>query len=354
MAGGKGTRFWPLSRGTKPKQFTSIVEEKSMLEVTFDRFNEDYPVDNIYVSTTLEFKDEIAKILPELPARNIMAEPEKRDTAAAMGYVAAKLFITAPDEPVAYIPSDHYVGDTKKFLQSIKVASDLIENEGKMLDIAITPNFPSTALGYTKIGKAYQEIDGIEIYEFEQHVEKPSYELAQKYVKEGSYLWHASYYMWTPRKFLESFQRFAPDIYKHLEVIVKALNENNEALVQEEYQKIRKISFDYAVTENMDPDEVLIIKGDFGWSDLGAWDALHDQLRKEADKDGNVVRGEWVGEDTTKCLIYGKKDKVLATIGLDDMVVVDTEDALLVCPKGRSQDVKKIVEKLEKDKKHYL
>ncbi len=354
MAGGKGTRFWPMSRSSRPKQFTSIITNSTMLEVTFNRFNRDYPVDNIYVSTTLEFKDEIGKLLPELPQKNIIAEPEKRDTAAAMGYVAAKLFLTAPDEPIAFIPSDHYIGNTDKFLQSIKIADEIIRQEGKMLDIAINPNFPSTALGYTKIGKAYREIDGVEIFEFEQHVEKPSYELAKKYIHEGSYLWHASYYMWTARRILESFKKYAPDIFKHLEIIVRALNDNNENLVQEEYQKIRKISFDYAVTENMDPDEVLIIKGDFGWSDLGAWDALHDQLSKEADKNGNVIRGDWVGEDTNQCLIYGQKNKMVATIGLDDIVVVDTEDALLICPKGRSQDVKKIVEKLEKDKKNYL
>lgn len=354
MAGGKGTRFWPLSRSNRPKQFTSITEDRSMLQLTFDRFNDDYPVDNIYVSTTLELKDDIKKILPQLPSQNIIAEPEKRDTAAAMGYVAAKLFLSAPDEPIAFMPSDHYIGDSDKFLKSVKVADELIRREGKMLDIAIAPNFPSTALGYTKIGKTYQETEGVEIYEFAQHVEKPSYDMAKKYIKQDSYLWHASYYMWTPRKFLESFKNYAPDIYRHLEIIVKALHDNNENLVQEEYQKIRKISFDYAVTENMDPDNVLIIKGDFGWSDVGAWDALHDQLRKEADKDGNVIRGEWVGEDTTKCLIYGRKDKIIATIGLDDIVVVDTKDALLICPKGRSQDVKKIVEKLKKNKKNYI
>jgi len=354
MAGGRGTRFWPLSRHQKPKQFSAIIEKRSMLEVTFDRFNKDYPVDNIYVSTVPEFRDEIAELLPQLPAQNIIAEPEKRDTAAAMGFVAANLYLKEPDEPIAFIPSDHYIGDEAVFHKFMKVAEDLIKSEGKMLDIAINPNFPSTVLGYTKIGKEYKSENGVSVYEFEEHVEKPSYELAQKYINEGSYLWHASYYMWTPRKFLESFQKYAPDISKHLESIVKALNDADENKVQEEYGKMRKISFDYAVTENMDPDNVLIIKGDFGWSDIGAWDTLHDQLCKQADKNGNVIRGDWVGEDTTQSLIYGKDDKMIATIGMDDIVVVDTEDALLICPKGRAQDVKKIVEKLEKDKKHYL
>jgi mannose-1-phosphate guanylyltransferase len=355
LAGGRGTRFWPISRDSKPKQFTPIIEKRTMLECTFDRFKSDYPKEDIYISTTPEFKDEVIKILPQISWENIIVEPEKRDTAAAMGFVAAKLSINEPDEPMVFIPSDHYIANEKKFIESLKTAEKIIKEKGKMMDIAITPNFPSTALGYTKIGDKFKDVDGIEIFNFQEHVEKPDFNTAKKYVSEGNYLWHANFYMWTPKKFLEAYKNYAPDIYRHLENIIKGLKENNDYYVESEYEKMRKISFDYAITENMKPENVLIIKGSFGWSDIGAWDVLYDQLQKEADENGNVIRGEWIGEDTTKSLIYGKEKKIIATIGLDDMVVVDTEDALLICPQGRSQDVKQLVKMLkDQKKKQYL
>jgi mannose-1-phosphate guanylyltransferase len=355
LAGGTGTRFWPISRKNKPKQFTSIIGKQTMIESTFDRFADNFKIEDIYISTTPEFRDEVVKVLPQVSWENIIVEPEKRDTAAAMGYVAAKLFISEPDEPMVFVCSDHYIADIKDFIKSLKVAEGIIRKEGKMMDIAIVPNFPSTALGYTKIGKEYKRENDVKIYRFLRHVEKPDYETAKKYVAEGNYLWHASFYMWTPRVFLTAFKKYAPDIYEHLERIIEGIKNKNEYQVEAEYKKIRKISFDYAITENMDPDNVLIIKGNFGWSDLGAWDVLYDQLQKEADKNGNIIRGEWIGDDTNKCLIYGRERKIIVTIGLDDMVVVDTDDALLICPQGRSQDVKKLVEKLEKKgKKEYL
>ncbi|MFH2104974.1 MAG: sugar phosphate nucleotidyltransferase [Parcubacteria group bacterium] len=351
LAGGSGTRFWPLSRQTKPKQFTSIIGKRSMLECTYERFVNDYPANKIFISTTQAFKNTINKLLPQVSADNIIVEPEKRDTAAAMGYVAAHLSLQDPEEPMAFIPSDHYIFDVKKFIKLLQKAEQVIKKEGKMMDIAVVPNFPSAALGYTQIGDLHEKKNGVEIYKFLGHVEKPSFAKAKEYIQAGNYLWHANFFMWTPRAFLDAYQRYAPHIYQHLEKIITALERDDDYLVDSEYCKMQKISIDYAILEKMNKNDVLIIKGDFGWSDIGTWDVLHDQLTAEADEDDNVIRGEWVGDDTTKCLIYGREDKVIATIGIDDMVVVDTEDALLICPQGRSQDVKKLVEKLKKDKK---
>ena len=351
LAGGSGTRFWPLSRQSKPKQFSSIIAKRSMLECTYERFINDYPAEKIFISTTQAFKDTVSKLLPQVPAENIIVEPEKRDTAAAMGYVASYLSLRDPDEPMAFIPSDHYIFDVKKFIKLLQKAEQVIKQEGKMMDIAVVPNFPSAALGYTQIGDLYKDEDGVEIYKFLGHVEKPTFKKAKEYIKAGNYLWHANFFMWTPQAFLNAYEHYAPHIYQHLEVITKALQKNDDKKVDSEYRKIQKISIDYAILEKMNKEDVLIIKGEFGWSDIGTWDVLHDQLTAEADENDNVIRGEWIGDDTTKCLIYGKKGKVIATIGLDDMVVVDTKDALLICPQGRSQDVKKLVEKLAKDKK---
>ena len=351
LAGGIGTRFWPVSRRACPKQFYAIIDQRTMIEHTFDRFVGSFSIEDIFFSTTFEFKDIIKKIFPKTSRENIIVEPEKRDTGPAMGYVVSFLFLKFPDEPIVFVPSDHYIANVETFIKTLKIAEKLIKKTGKLIDIGIVPNFPSTVLGYTHIGKKYQEIDGIQVFWFREHKEKPNYESAKKYVEAGDYFWHANFYTWTPRAFLEAYKKYAPYLHRHLEKIQSALKKRDVESVKKEYSKMKKISFDYAITEKMDPQEVLIIRGDFGWSDVGAWDVLYDRLSKKVDRYGNISRGLWCGIDTSGSLIYGEKDKLIATIGIDDLIIVDTKDALLICPKGRAQDVKKLVEKLEKEKK---
>lgn len=359
LAGGTGTRFWPLSRENRPKQFTQLVTKKTLLEDTLERFTNDYVQEDIYISTTLAHEKLVRKTLPGFPQENIIIEPEKRDTAPAMGFVATKLSLEFPDEPFAFIASDHYIKDVQKFLACLKVAGALIKKTNKMLDIALAPEFPSTVLGYTKVGKKYETINDIEVYEFVGHTEKPDLLTAKKYLKSGDYLWHGNFYMWTPRLLLKAYEKYAPELNEHLFNIYTALKSGDDALVSQEYSKMEKISIDYALTEKIDPSQVLIIKGDFGWSDIGAFDVLYAELKAEADKDGNVVRANHTGLDTKNCFIYGvdtplsrvkaepSSAKKIATIGVKDLVIIDTPDALLICPKEKSQDVKKIVEKLK-------
>ncbi|MFA6296098.1 MAG: sugar phosphate nucleotidyltransferase [Patescibacteria group bacterium] len=355
LAGGTGTRFWPQSRESTPKQFSKIIADKTMIELTYERFLADFKKEDIYFSTNQKFAKIIKKIFPKVSKENIIIEPEKRDTAPAMGFVAAYLDNKFPNDPMVFIPSDHYIADVKKFIQSLKLASKFIEKTGKMMDIAITPNFPSTVLGYTHIGKKSQETNGIKIYEFKGHVEKPDYKTAERYLKAGDYLWHANFYMWTPKLFLEAYKKYSPIHYKSLAKIKEYLKNKDLKKADDEFKKMPKDSIDYAITEKMDPKDVLIIKGEFGWSDIGAWDVLYDQLSKEQDASKNMVKAVWEGLDTTGCLVYGPKDKIIATIGVDDMIIIDTPDALLVCPQSRAQDVKKIVESLKaKKKEKYL
>lgn len=356
LAGGTGTRFWPLSRKEKPKQFCAITSKDSMIKRTYDRFLLSYKKSDIYISCTAKVVPQIKKHLPGVPEKNFIVEPEKRDTAPAMGFVASYLSVNFPNEAIVFAPSDHDFVDEKKFLKSLEIAEKLVKKTGKMLDLGVAPTFPSTVLGYTHIGKLYQKENGIEIYRFLGHKEKPEYQKAKYYIGRGDYLWHASYYMWTPAKFLAAFQQYQPKAFKSLlkikELFVAANKKNNynETIIAEEYRKLEKTSFDYAITEKMDPKDVLIIKGNFGWSDIGAWDVLYNQLAKELDKDNNLIRANWQGIDTHGVLIFAPKEKMVATIGLSDMVIVDTPDALLICPHGRAQDVKKIVEKLEQEK----
>jgi len=352
LAGGSGTRLWPMSRSKKSKQFTAVIGEKTLLETTLNRFAGVYPKSKIFISTTPQCINNIKKILPDFPEKNIIVEPERRDTAAAMGYVAGFMSLIEPDEPMVFIPSDHYIRNTAKFLEVLKVAEENIKKTGKLIDVGIVPETPSTALGYTNIGKRISNQAGIEIYEFLGHKEKPVYEKAKEYIKSGDYLWHGNFYMWTPKFFLQAFKKYAPEVYSPLEKVIKLLEQKGESKeIAQRYSEIPRVMIDYAVTEKMSPKDILIIKGEFGWSDIGDWNVLHKKATLEKDESGNVFKGDWINLDTTQSLIYSYSGKVVATIGVDDMIIVDTPDALLVCPKGRSQDVKKIVEEMKKSKK---
>ncbi|MBD3244506.1 MAG: hypothetical protein GF335_00750 [Candidatus Moranbacteria bacterium] len=377
LAGGSGTRLWPMSRTNKSKQFSKIIGNKTLLEVTLDRFKNNYPQKNIYISTIPQYCQNIKEILPNFPLENIIVEPDKRDTAAAMGYVASVLYLKEPDEPMIFVASDHYIGNEDLFINALKVAEKEIRRTRKMFDIGIVPDYPSTALGYTKIGKRLKKDSDVKIYEFLGHKEKPTYEKAKGYVSSGEYLWHGNFYMWTPRLFLKAFKKYAPDIYIHLKKIIKLIRQNGiktsdgkgmevipcqmpinfdqlpafKKKIFETYSQIRKEMIDYAITEKMDNSEIRIIKGEFFWSDVGNWNDLHKKLVTSKDSKGNLVKGDWVGIDTTQSIIYTHKNKLVATIGLDDIVIVDTPDALLVCPKGRAQDVKQIIDKIKLNKK---
>ncbi|MEK7158635.1 MAG: sugar phosphate nucleotidyltransferase [Patescibacteria group bacterium] len=354
LAGGGGTRLWPMSRQKSPKQFQELIGEKSMIQQTLDRFRGSFPGDDFYVSVSSAFLKLVKKHLPDIPDSHYIIEPQKRDTGPAYGFAAAMLMRICPDEPIAFIPTDHLIKEVPIFLRSLRVAERMIRSTGKMMDIGVVPTYPNVNLGYTHIGKKVGEDDGVAIHEFLGHKEKPPLEVAQTYLKDGSYLWHASYYMWTPRKFLEAYAEIAPQIYEHLAKIQDAIGTPGEQeVIAAEYPKMEKISIDYAVTEQMNPRDVLIIPASFYWSDVGAWRVIKKEL--EENPQDNVTRGEHVSVDTKDCLIYGQPKKLIATVGLENMVVVDTPDALLICPKDRDQDVKKIVEQLlERGENDYL
>ena len=370
LAGGTGTRLWPMSRTKKPKQFYEILSHRPMIQDTFSRFENHFPSEKIFISTTAFFENEMRSIFPDLAQSNIIVEPEKRDTAPAMGYVAIRLFARQPDEPMLFVPSDHFIGNAPRFLETLACAEQLILQTGKMVDIGIAPSFPSTVLGYTHIGERSQHPSGVEVYRFYGHREKPPYSLAKEYLEDGHYLWHASYYMWTPRLFLDAYKKNAPAMYTHLLAIGEMFEHGTQLDSQREsiaktYSAMEKISFDYAITEKMNHEDVLIIKGDFGWSDIGAWDVLYDKISTQPciartseigtnyhdtrsqsvamDSLGNLFKGKCVMIDTSSSLIYGSKKKLIAAVGLSDMIVVDTDDALLICPKGKAQMVKDVV-----------
>ena len=342
LAGGGGTRLWPLSRENKPKQFIKLFGNKTLIELAYNRLRKLAAPKNIFVVLTKNLLSLAKKTLPEIQASNYIVEPSRRDTTAAFGLACAKLFNIAPDEPVAFIPSDHFIGDTKLFCQTLKLAEKLINETKKLVDIAVQPTFPSTNLGYTKIGKRINTENGLEIFSFLGHKEKPNFDKAKKYIQSGKYLWHASYYMWTPRKFLQAFEKYSPADYQ----LIKKMTHANKNIVENTFNKITPKSFDYTITEKLKPREVLIIKSTFGWSDVGAFDVLYDAQQATADTSGNVSRANFLAIYSSHCLVYGNKTKLITAIGVNNLAIIDTTDALLICPLNRGQDVKQIVKQL--------
>lgn len=340
LAGGKGTRLWPMSRENRPKQFFDVIGEKTLLEETYRRLLRAIPAENIYVAASASLARLVAEVLPELTVEHLILEPEPRDTGPAMGFAALRLMTVAPNEPLVFVPSDHYVANEELFLRCLQTAEQIVRETGKLVDIGITPTFPNTSLGYTRIGALLETREGIDTFAFTGHTEKPSVGLAEVYLKDRSYLWHANYYTWTPALFLAAIERHAPELSEGLKTIAAAsFNQTTEL-----YRALPKISFDYAVTEKLAHEDVRIIRGDFGWSDVGSWDTLYDRLAQE--EGGNVVKGQAVLVDSRGSLVYVPPGKVAAVIGLSDVVVVDTGDALLVCRRKHAQRVKDAVARL--------
>lgn len=347
LAGGVGSRLWPMSRASKPKQFFEVVGDKSLVRETYERLRKRLLVGDIFVSLSPAFVDLLQAAIPEIPQDHILVEPEQRDTGPAMGYAAAHLANFAPDEPVVFVPSDHYIGDEDLFLRCLSVGDALIRETGKLLDIGIRPLCPSITLGYTKIGKKERTVDGIDVFTFAGHREKPPFEVAKAYVQDGSYLWHASYYFWTPEKFLRAFETHAPESGKTLRELQRMLREHpaDRTSAVALYATLPKQSFDYLVTERLPPEDVLIMRGEFGWSDIGAWDTLHERLSC-GDASRNITKGQCVPFETKGSLIYAPDGKAVAVVGIRNIIVVDTGDALLVCPRSEAHRVKEAVQKM--------
>lgn len=334
LAGGSGTRLWPLSRENKPKQFHALFSDKTLLQETFDRLSF-LKISDIYVSTVHEYKKEVEKQLPKLLKENLIIEPCLRDTGPCIGLAAKKIAEKFPNEIMAIIYADHLIQNTEEFRKKLLAAEKLIKGSAKPLFavIEVKAKFPNPNLGYVKIGRLTNEMkDGTEVYELEKFVEKPDAETAKRYLLSYKYLWNTGMYLFKPSALLEQYRKLMPDIYR--------------GLMRDDYASCQKISIDYALMEKIDPHFVRILPADLGWSDIGNWSALFDELVDDVSK--NYVRGEHRALGTQGSLIYGKNGKLIVTIGLKDLIVVDTEDALLICPKERAFEVKKIVEQLKK------
>lgn len=358
MAGGGGTRLWPLSREATPKQFLKMFGTETLVEITAKRFSSFLPWDKIYVSTSsIQYKKNITKLLPRLPKDNVIVEPTRKDSGPAYSLGAMKIFSRDPDAVIVNEASDHFIDPLSEFKKTVYSAANIAYKENVMIAIGIAPTYPHTGMGHMKIGKKYTVSEHKNVYKLDKFVEKPKLEIAKRYTASGKYLWNAALWVWRADSLISAIEKHAPDIYAPLFKIGKAIGTRDEQkVITKEFMKMPKIAIDYAIAEKA--NNFLMLVGEFHWTDIGDWNEVWKNLPK--DETGSVVIGdpdkkaEIISIDTSDTLIH-RNGRTIAVIDVDNIVIVDTEDALLVCSKSKAQSVKQIVEKLkEKNRKDLL
>ncbi|MCA9772154.1 MAG: NTP transferase domain-containing protein, partial [Myxococcales bacterium] len=343
MAGGSGTRFWPLSRRSRPKQLLDLDKQGTLIRQTVDRVASIVPFDKIIVVTAADHEKEIREELPRLPAGNIIAEPCGRNTAACIGLAAVHINKISTQAVMLVLPSDHKILDEERFAETIGVGIKVADEMGSMVTIGIHPQRPETGYGYIKAEGVRKKVDLYPVRDVAKFVEKPDIERAKRYVKDGNYFWNCGIFIWKVERYLEALKTYLPDHYVGLTEIGGAIGTAAAAsTLARIYPTLTDVSVDYGIMEH--GDNVVVIPSEFGWSDLGSWSSLSDV--RTPDEDGNIAEGEVVALDVRDSVLLSPK-KLLGVVGMTDVIVVDTEDAILVCPKSRAQDVKKLVEAIK-------
>ncbi len=352
MAGGSGTRFWPLSREKTPKQLLKIGGPDTLIQQTVERILPLIARENIFIVTNQNLADDVGT---QLTSKfngtwdgNFILEPEAKNTAPALGLAALHIERIDPESITVVLSADHSIRDADKFLKLLQIASNAAQQD-YLVTLGIRPTRPETGYGYIKAGKKIKTAQGIEqgaeeIDEVEAFVEKPNLETAKEYVSNGKYYWNSGIFIWKTKTLLSEMKKHMPSLHEGLMEIKKNINTDRENdVIRDVFQKLDSVSIDYGIMEKT--DHAAIIPADIGWSDVGSWTALDDVSDKDAE--GNIIVGNVIDFDSKNSIIYAEK-RLVATIGLRNMVVVDTPDATLVCAKEKSQDVKKIVEELKK------
>jgi mannose-1-phosphate guanylyltransferase len=356
LAGGGGTRLWPVSRNNNPKQFLKLFKDETLTQITVARLRKILPFDRIYIVTVSEaYKDEILKEIPRFHKENIIVEPARRETGPAHGLGAIHIYKKDPDAVIITESADRIVRPITLYLDTLLDAAKVAYEEKYLLAMGIEPRYPNPGYGHIKMGKKFETVSGTDFYVLDKFVEKPPLELAKKYTESGEYLWNAGQFVWRADSLLESFKVHAPEIYKILmDIEPHAFQKEEAVLLKEKYEKMPSISVDYAIAEK--EKNFLVVAADFYWTDIGDWKEVWSNLPK--DSGGNVIistteGGEVINIDSTDALIH-TDGRVIAAVDVDNIVIIDTKDALLVTTKSRAQSVKKVVERLKEEKRTEL
>jgi len=360
MAGGSGTRLWPLSRQNRPKQAIELIGDRTMFQHAVDRLDTLLPPERVLVVTASDHVEALAAQVPGLPRENFVVEPVGRGTAGAIGLAALHLQRRDPQAVMAVLTADHYIRDVDKFRRVLAAAARLAR-AGHIVTLGIPPSFPATGFGYIRRSQLVQQVDGFDVYKVEAFVEKPDAARAAEFLAAGLYSWNSGMFVWQIGRIMAEFARQMPEFYAQLETVGAALGTPRQAdVVAEVWPNVRKETIDYGIMEGA--ADVVVIPVDIGWADIGDWSAVYHL--HEADAAGNVVVGaDHIGVGTQGAFIHGgprtlpQGDKgevqagrrLIVTIGLKDVIIIDTEDALLICACDRAQDVKLVVERLQKE-----
>lgn len=341
MAGGRGERFWPRSRKSLPKQFLSLTDDgKTMIQLTVERISPLVELEDIYIATNKDYKQLALEQLPGIPEENILCEPIGRNTAPCIGLGAVHISKKYEDAVMLVLPSDHLIKFNKMYLSTIKDACALAEENTNLVTIGITPDYPETGYGYIKFDS--REMEG-RAFKVDRFVEKPTLEVAKEYLASEEYLWNSGMFIWKVSSILKNMQKFMPDTYSHLMTVKESIGTpEQEMVLDKEFHAMESQSIDYGIMEKA--ENIYILPGTFGWDDMGSWLAV--ERIKKTNEFGNVVNGNIITVNTRDCIIQGGK-KLIATVGLDDLIVVDTEDATLICAKDSAGDIKKVLENLK-------
>ena len=346
LAGGSGTRFWPYSRSSRPKQLLNIVGEKSMLQMTVDRLKKIKKITHIYIITRKDLYDQIIEEVDGVDPKNVIVEPSGKNTAPAIGMMAALFQLNHKDEIMGVFPADHLIVGHKKFEKAINTADYIARKDSNLVTIGIKPTFASTAYGYIQYDEN-SEIDHFDSYHVKAFAEKPHGKLAKRFLSSGDFLWNAGMFFWRVDTFMDSLNKYLPELHDSLTKIAPKLSsgESFDGI----WDLIEPESIDYGLLEKA--SNIYVVSGEFRWNDIGSWNALYDILNPS--KDGNIVKGN--GE-----VIKGKNNlihsngRLTAIVGADDLIVINTDDATLVVPNDKVEDVKELVEMLKTSGKDNL
>lgn len=353
MAGGKGERFWPRSRVKRPKQLLPLLGTQTMIQETVRRIEPFVQDDQVFVVTGAEYREPILEQLPQIPRANVIVEPSGKNTAPCIGLAAAHISHRLRDEDITMVvlPSDHLISDEGQFVATLVSAIEAAEGGDRLITIGIRPTRPETGYGYIKYLPEHLPLRYSKAHRVECFQEKPDLETAKRFVHEGTYAWNSGMFVWRIDTIRAAFRELMPELWAGLEQIEEAIElSDGDQIIESVWAGLPSMSIDHGVMEKA--SNIYVILGEFGWSDVGSWTALESLL--PMDENGNASASYHVALDTRGCIVHSPK-RLVATLGVSDLVIVETDDVSFICSKERVQDVKKVLQKLrEQGLEHYM
>jgi mannose-1-phosphate guanylyltransferase len=353
MAGGIGTRFWPLSKVAKPKQFIDVLGNgSSLIQSTFSRFERICPRENIYIVTNNIYRDIVNEQIPSLNPNQIITEPLRRNTAPCLAYANKKIYLENHNANIVVTPADHYIIDEDDFEKTVRLGLEATKKNDILVTLGIKPTYPNTGYGYIQY-MTNEKLKSFGVNKVKLFTEKPSLEMAVKFIASGDFLWNSGMFIWSLKSINKAMKAFLPDVYKAFDNNKFYNTPQEEDFINEIYATCRSISIDYGIMEQA--TNVYVIPSNFGWSDVGSWGALYNVLSKD-EKENSVVGKNVMLYDTKGCCINNADNKLMVLEGMEDCIVVNTKEALLVCKRDNEQRIKEFVTNIEMKKtgEHYL